>query len=138
MKSAGGRAPRTKTSHLGTLLRPKAKARKKQAAQVYAKLFFESRIEPRLTALMKEEEPDSVETPKEYKCRLMKTRSRLIYKMWKEDEHIPEVAEAVTKEKEWLDGELDEQSEDESSRDHDHSVGQNPQKQDIGLSEQQK
>ena len=114
--------------------------RKKQAAQVYSKLFFESRIEPRLTALMEEEEPASVETSKEYQRRLMSTRSKLIYKMWKEDEHIPKVAEAVAKEKQRLDSELDErgQSEDEGSHESDSCVGQNLKKQDAGPSEWQK
>jgi len=140
MKSSSGRVPRTQTSHLDSLLKQKAKRRKKQPAQIYAKLFFESHIEPRLTALM-EEKPADIETPKEYQCRLMSTRSGLIYKMWKEDKHIPEVAQAVAKEKERLDYELDEhrqESEDEGDCEGEHCLSQSLKKQDVGPSEQQK
>ena len=120
-------------SHLNTLLQPKAKGRKKQAAQVYSKLFFESRIEPRLTMLMEEEKPAAVETPKEHQRRLMSTRSRLTYTMWKEDKNIAEVAEAVAKEKERLDCELGEESDEDEG-----GMGQSLKKQNISLSEEQK
>ena len=86
---------------------------------------------------MEAEKPEDVETPKEYQRRLMKTRSKLIYKMWKEEEDIPEVAEAVIKEKQHLNGELGDecgQSEDEG----DHRVSESLDKKYFGPSEQQK
>jgi hypothetical protein len=141
MKSSGGRVPRTKTSHLNSLLQPKAKTRKRQAAQVYSKLFFESRIESRLTALMEKSKPAEIETPKEYQRRLMSTRGKLTYEMWKEDQHIPEVAEAVAKEKERLDCELEEceqSDKDEGEGEDDCCVGQSLKNQDVDPSEQQK